>query len=64
MNGFLIDTNVISEIVRPSPDRNVAAWSQSQPKQNLFLSVVSVARCTKGDDYAARREADSFDAID
>jgi toxin FitB len=48
MSGFLVDTNVISEIVRPSPDGHVAAWSQIQPKQSLFLSVVSMGEMHKG----------------
>jgi predicted nucleic acid-binding protein len=24
--GFLLDTNVVSEWVKPEPDRNVVAW--------------------------------------
>ena len=26
MNGFLLDTNVISELVKPEPDGNVLRW--------------------------------------
>lgn len=48
MSGFLVDTNVISEILRPTPDVHVAAWSQRQPKQTLFLSVVSMGELRKG----------------
>jgi toxin FitB len=48
MNGFLVDTNVISEILRTAPDANVAAWSQRQAKQMLFLSVVSMGELRKG----------------
>ena len=48
MNGFLVDTNVISEILRPAPDANVAAWSQRQGKASLFLSVVSMGELRKG----------------
>lgn len=48
MNGFLVDTNVISEILRPAPDVHVAAWSQRPAKQTLFLSVVSMGELRKG----------------
>ncbi len=48
MNGFLVDTNVISEILRPAPDALVAEWSQPPVKQTLFLSVVSMVELRKG----------------
>jgi predicted nucleic acid-binding protein len=48
MTGFLIDTNVISEILRPLPDAQVAAWSQHISKEHLFLSVVSFGEIRKG----------------
>lgn len=48
MSGFLIDTNVISEILRPLPDAQVVAWSQSSSKERLFLSVVSFGEIRKG----------------
>ena len=48
MNGFLVDTNVISEILRPTPDAHVAAWSQRAAKPMLFLSVVSMGELRKG----------------
>jgi predicted nucleic acid-binding protein len=48
MNGFLVDTNVISEILRPAPDAHVAAWSQRIAKPMLFLSVVSMGELRKG----------------
>jgi predicted nucleic acid-binding protein len=48
MSGFLIDTNVISEMVRPAPDANVKAWSELQAKPSLFLSVVSMGELHKG----------------
>ena len=26
MTGYLLDTNVVSELIKPSPDARVAAW--------------------------------------
>jgi predicted nucleic acid-binding protein len=48
MNGFLVDTNVISEILRAAPDANVATWSQGIAKEDLFLSVISLGELRKG----------------
>ena len=48
MSGFLIDTNVISEILRAAPDIRVAAWSRRLNKQSLFLSVISMGELRKG----------------
>lgn len=48
MSGFLIDTNVISEILRQTPDLNVSAWCMRQPKRSLFLCVVSIGELRKG----------------
>jgi toxin FitB len=48
MNGSLVDTNVISEILRPTPDTHVVTWSQKTLKENLFLSVISMGELRKG----------------
>lgn len=41
MNRFLLDTNVLSETVGPTPDARVTAWIEAQALENLFLSVVT-----------------------
>ena|ERR1035438_8243674 len=48
MNGFLLDTNIPSEVLRPLPDSNVAAWLKRQAKDSLFLSVVTLGELRKG----------------
>lgn len=40
MNGFLVDTNVVSELTRTAPDANVMAFL-SKP-HDLWLSAVAV----------------------
>ena len=42
MSGFILDTNVPSELLRPLPDANVVAWLKQQPKAMLHLSVVTM----------------------
>jgi predicted nucleic acid-binding protein len=48
MSGFLLDTNVPSETLRPRPNANVSAWIKRQPKDVQFLSVVSVGELRRG----------------
>ena len=48
MSGFLLDTNIPSEVLRPLPDSNVATWLRSKTKESLFLSVVTVGELRKG----------------
>jgi predicted nucleic acid-binding protein len=48
MTGLLVDTNVISEVLRALPNAQVVAWSQGVQKDQLFLSVVSFGEIRKG----------------
>ena len=45
---ILLDTNLISEPLRPAPDPAVIAWIDAQPVQTLFLSAVTVAELRSG----------------
>ena len=47
MSGFLLDTNVISELVKPRPDANVTAWIEATDESLLYLSVLTLGeiRC-------------------
>ena len=48
MSGFLLDTNVPSELVRPQPEPKVEAWIASQRLDDLFISAVSFGELRKG----------------
>jgi toxin FitB len=43
VRGWLLDTNVVSELRRPRPDLNVLAFVKAQPLERLFISVVTLA---------------------
>jgi hypothetical protein len=45
---ILLDTNVVSEAMRPKPDRNVLAWLDAQAAETLYLSTVSLAELLLG----------------
>jgi predicted nucleic acid-binding protein len=46
--GYLLDTNVPSETLRPRPDSRVVSWLESQAKDSQFLSVVTVGELRRG----------------
>lgn len=46
--SYLLDTNVISELVRPKPDANVLRWFEGVPDRALHLSVLSLGEIRKG----------------
>lgn len=46
--SFLLDTCVLSELTRPTPDRHVAAWLDDQDAESLYLSVLTVGEIEKG----------------
>lgn len=48
MNGFLLDTNVISELIKSEPDRNVLRWIGETEETILFLSVLTVGEIRNG----------------
>ena len=50
MKGWLLDTNVVSELRRPRPDRNVLAFVAAQSLERLFISVVTLAEIRFGID--------------
>jgi toxin FitB len=48
VSGFLLDTNAISELVRPQPEPRVATWIEATDEGLLFLSVLTVGEIRKG----------------
>jgi toxin FitB len=48
MTGWLLDTNVLSELRRPKSDRNVVQFVSAQPLDLLHVSVVTFAEIRFG----------------
>ena len=58
MSGWLLDTNVLSDLRRPKPDRKVVGFVQGQPLEELYVSSVTFAEIRFGIEIvssAARR---------
>lgn len=48
MSGFLLDTNVISELVKPRPEPAVVRWVEETDENLLYLSVLTLGEIRKG----------------
>lgn len=48
MSGFLLDTNVISELIKPIRNPGVLQWMGSNSPSALFLSVLTLGEIRKG----------------
>jgi predicted nucleic acid-binding protein len=46
--SFLLDTNVVSEWVKPRPDPSVVAWLVAVDEDQVFISVVTLAELRYG----------------
>jgi predicted nucleic acid-binding protein len=46
--SFLLDTNLISEWVRPRPEPRVVAWFAAVDEDQVFVSVISFAELRRG----------------
>jgi len=45
---IVVDTNVVSELMRPSPCERVRDWVRAQPARELFTSAVTVSEILYG----------------
>ena len=54
MTGWLLDTNVVSELRKKRPDTQVKAWSDAQVADSLFLSSITLAEIR----YGIERQSD------
>ena len=48
MSGFLLDTNIISELVKPNPEPGVATWMEDTDESLLYLSVLTLGEIRRG----------------
>jgi predicted nucleic acid-binding protein len=46
--NLLLDTNVLSEVQRPSPNLKVLGWLDTVDEDRVFISVASIAELRRG----------------
>lgn len=54
--SYLVDTNVLSELRRKTPDPKVVAWMRQRRPDSLYLSVLTLGELRKGIESLAEGE--------
>jgi toxin FitB len=45
---YLLDTNIVSELVKPTPSQSLMAWMEQQADGDLFIAALTVAEISRG----------------
>jgi toxin FitB len=48
MTRYLLDTNIISNITKPTPSQSLLEWMSEQADDDLFISSLSLAEIRRG----------------
>jgi len=57
LSGFLLDTNIVSELRKPKPYAAMWNWFNKLPPDRMFLSAVTLAELQKGVEISRRQDA-------
>jgi predicted nucleic acid-binding protein len=52
--SFLLDTNAVSEWVKPRPNPGLIGWMESADEDRIFISVISLAELRYGVERMAK----------
>ena len=61
---YLLDTNIISEIVKTTPHPSVETWYEKIEEEDLFLSVITVGEIRKGVELKRQSDRKRAAALD
>jgi predicted nucleic acid-binding protein len=56
VTGWLLDTNILSELRRPKPERKVLAFIAAQPLDLLYVSSATLAEIRFGIGWVASQD--------
>lgn len=62
--GYLLDTNVVSELRRRRPDGAVLTWFDRTPADDMYLSVLTVGELRQGIEGLRLRDPRAAEALD
>lgn len=48
MTRYLLDTNIISNLVKPAPSPSLLAWMEEQEDEALFVAAMTIAELWQG----------------
>jgi len=64
VTGWLLDTNILSELRRPKPEPNVIAFIRREPLERLYISSITLAEIRFGielvSDFNRRAELNTW----
>lgn len=61
---YLLDTNVVSELRKPRPNRAVVQWLAHVPNAQLFISAVTIGEIQSGIEITRAQDAEKAAAIE
>lgn len=61
--SYLLDTNVVSELRKRSPDPGVVAWYDRVQGRQLFLSVLTLGEIRRGIEQSRRKDPAKADVL-
>ena len=64
MPGFLLDTDVISELRKPKPHGAVTAWIRALREDEIYLSAVTIGELQAGVERTRRQDRAKAQEID
>lgn len=63
MSRFLLDTNILSNLVKPEPSTALVAWMAERRDEDLYISALTIAEIRRGIlDLPAGRRRDGLEA--
>jgi hypothetical protein len=62
--AYLLDTNVVSELRKPKPNRHVAQWHEAQRHVEAYLSTVVVGEIRQGIERVRPRDPQQADSLE
>jgi toxin FitB len=61
---IVLDTNVVSETIKPNPSQKVLTWFRSEPTTALFITAITEAELLYGIELLSRgRRRDQLEAL-
>ena len=61
---YLLDTNVISEVRKRSPDPRVLAWYNSLSAAEIFISALTIGEIRQGIERLRRKDQEQADTVE
>jgi len=62
--AYLLDTNVLSELRKSAPDRNVANWARANNEAGIYISALAIGEIRHGIEKVRDRDPRQADALE